>query len=248
MNKLSTPIANLVFKFFAALKPTVNVEKLVVYINNPKVTSHGEEIILYDDQNDNIVYKSLKRLIDICFAISILLLFGWLLILVWIVIKLESKGPGVFAQPRVGEQAKTFTCYKFRTMQRNTAQRGTHEISASSVTKIGAFLRKTKIDELPQIFNILRNEMSLIGPRPCLPSQDEVISARGQSNVFLVKPGISGLAQVNGIDMSVPRKLAQWDSRYISTSSIISDVKLIIATVRGRGQGDRTKKGSDINS
>ena len=101
-------------------------------------------------------------------------------------------------------------------------------------------MRKTKIDELPQIWNIFRNEISLIGPRPCLPVQDELIEARKKLNVFSAKPGISGLAQINGVDMSEPVKLAMLDARYISLRSIQFDLKIIFATATGKGQGDKT--------
>ena len=92
-------------------------------------------------------------------------------------------------------------------------------------------MRKTKIDELPQVWNILRNEVSLIGPHPCLPVQDELIEARRSQGVFSVKPGISGLAQINGIDMSEPTTLARWDSRYIALRSLLLDLKITFATV-----------------
>ena len=141
---------------------------------------------------------------------------------------------------RVGRYGKTFTCYKFRTMQQGTVQAGTHEVSQASVTSIGRFLRGTKLDELPQVWNILKNEISLIGPRPGLPVQKELFEARQAWGVFDVKPGISGLAQVNNIDMSDPEKLARWDARYIALQSLVLDIKITLATVRGGGQGDKT--------
>jgi lipopolysaccharide/colanic/teichoic acid biosynthesis glycosyltransferase len=126
-------------------------------------------------------------------------------------------------------------------MRIGTAQAGTHEVSASSVTPLGAVLRRTKIDELPQIWNIFRNEISLIGPRPSLPTQTLVVDARRRYGVFAVKPGISGLAQVNGIDMSMPDELAKWDARYMATQSLALDLRLVIETASGRGNGDRIR-------
>lgn len=121
-----------------------------------------------------------------------------------------------------------------------TRQAGTHEVSATAITRLGNFMRKTKIDELPQLVNILRNEVSLIGPRPCLQVQEELIAARNAHGVLTIKPGISGLAQVNNIDMSDPQKLARWDARYVGLRSLFLDLKITIATATGRGQGDRT--------
>ncbi len=120
------------------------------------------------------------------------------LIPVAVAIRLESAGPALFRQQRVGRDGKTFTCYKFRTMRSGTVQAASHEVSASAVTRLGAVLRKLKIDELPQAINILRNEMSLIGPRPCLPAQTALIAERTRRGVLALKPGITGYAQVQG--------------------------------------------------
>ncbi len=127
-------------------------------------------------------------------------------------------------------------------MKQGTKQAGTHEVSMASVTKIGAFMRKTKVDELPQVINILRNEISLIGPRPCLMLQEELIEARNSNGVLTVKPGISGLAQIKGIDMSNPKELALTDAKYIALRSLLLDLKIMLATVTGSGQGDRISK------
>ncbi|MFY9237845.1 MAG: sugar transferase [Roseovarius sp.] len=116
---------------------------------------------------------------------------------------------------------------------------GTHEVSAASITRIGHFLPRSKIDELPQVWNILRNEISLIGPRPGLPVQTALFEARQARGVFAVKPGISGLAQINDIDMSDPERLADWDARYIALQSLLLDAKIIMATLIGKGRGDR---------
>ena len=243
LNVLPRPLAVFAFAPLAALKPTVHIEKLTAHILDNETILSDELVILCDDQDWNPVYTYSKRLFDMTFAVAIIGLLGWFLLLIWIAIRLESPGPGIFAQSRVGKGGKVFTCYKFRTMKQGTEQAGTHEISAVAVTKLGAFMRKTKIDELPQVWNILRNEVSLIGPRPCLPVQDELIEARKSHGVFSVKPGISGLAQINGIDMSEPATLARWDARYIALRSLLLDLKITFATVTGSGQGDKTSTG-----
>ena len=243
LNVLPRPLAVFAFAPLAALKPTVHIEKLTAHILDNETILSDELVILCDDQDWNPVYTYSKRLFDMTFAVAIIALLGWFLLLIWIAIRLESLGPGIFAQSRVGKGGEVFTCYKFRTMKRGTEQAGTHEISAAAVTKLGAFMRKTKIDELPQVWNILRNEVSLIGPRPCLPVQDELIEARRSHGVFSVKPGISGLAQINGIDMSEPATLARWDARYIALRSLLLDLKITFATATGSGQGDNTSTG-----
>jgi O-antigen biosynthesis protein WbqP len=110
-------------------------------------------------------------------------------------------------------------------------------VQASSVTVLGDHLRRFKIDELPQLYNVLSGDMSLVGPRPCLPSQTELVEARRQLGVLAVRPGITGLAQVGGIDMSDANRLANVDAQYVSSQSFAGDLKLIWATLRGRGVG-----------
>lgn len=118
---------------------------------------------------------------------------------------------------------------------------GTHRISEQSITGFGKLLRRTKLDELPQIINIFLGEMSLIGPRPGLPSQKTLYKERKKRGVFSVKPGISGYSQVNNVDMSDPKKISEWDERYIAMRSIFFELKLMIHTLIS-GSGDRTKR------
>jgi O-antigen biosynthesis protein WbqP len=110
-------------------------------------------------------------------------------------------------------------------------------VQASAVTALGEHLRRFKIDELPQLYNVLAGDMSLVGPRPCLPSQTDLVAARRQLGVFEVRPGITGLAQVNGIDMSDANRLAEIDAQYVRTQSLMGDFRLIMATLRGQGVG-----------
>ena len=241
LNSVPAILARPAFKILSALKPTVNVTKITDVVLTLD-ESRGTSLILSDGQSGNGFFAFVKRSIDLTFAFAVITFFGWLMLLVWIVIRMSSAGPGLFAQDRVGQHAAVFTCYKFRTMQVGTVQAGTHEISTHAVTKLGGLLRKTKLDELPQVWNILRNEMSVVGPRPCLPVQAELIEERRRCNVFDVKPGITGLAQINDIDMSNPKQLAKWDSRYIKLQSLLTDFKILVLTLTGSGTGDRVLK------
>lgn len=178
------------------------------------------------------------RLLDFFFAL-LGLLFLWPVFLVICVFGYFDTGDPVFRQIRVGRNQKPFILIKFRTMPIETESVATHLVGASSVTKLGAFLRKTKLDELPQLINVLKGEMSLVGPRPCLFNQQDLVYERESRGVFNVRPGITGLAQVNEIDMSTPKKLAEWDQRMIDTLDLKSYFTYIIQTVLGRGAGDR---------
>ena len=126
-------------------------------------------------------------------------------------------------------------------MTEDTKDAASHLINPNSVTKWGKFLRRFKVDELPQIKNIIVGEMSLVGPRPCLPSQLELIDERKNKGVFSVLPGITGLAQINGIDMSKPKLLAMTDAEYLATRSLILDLKLIWKTAMGRNLKDQVR-------
>jgi O-antigen biosynthesis protein WbqP len=179
----------------------------------------------------------MKRAFDVV-ACGLFLLFFWpILLLLIIAIRLQSQGPAIFKQVRVGKDGRPFTCYKLRTMYSGTANLPTHEVQASSVTVLGEHLRRFKIDELPQLCNVLIGDMSLVGPRPCLPSQTALVEARRQLGVFAVRPGITGLAQVSGIDMSDANRLAEVDAQYVRTQSLVGDFRLILATLRGQGVG-----------
>jgi O-antigen biosynthesis protein WbqP len=179
----------------------------------------------------------MKRAFDISACVLLLLFAGPVLLLIIVAIRLQSPGRAIFAQVRVGKDGRLFTCYKLRTMYAGTANVPTHQVEASSVTGLGKHLRRFKIDELPQLCNVLTGDMSLVGPRPCLPSQTELLEARRRLGVLEVRPGITGLAQVSNVDMSDPHRLAEIDARYVRTQSIGKDFKLIWATVRGSGIG-----------
>ncbi|EIO3975989.1 sugar transferase [Vibrio vulnificus] len=181
------------------------------------------------------------RLLDF-FAAFFGLLLLWPILVVVTVIGLFDTGSPIFVQERVGRNRKPFKLVKFRTMSVETQSVASHLASSSSITKLGAFLRKTKIDELPQLFNVLKGEMSLVGPRPNLFNQEELIKEREALGVYNVLPGITGLAQVQNIDMSTPQLLAKTDREMIDTLTINNYFKYIIMTVTGSGSGDAVKK------
>lgn len=174
------------------------------------------------------------------FVFSLLgLVFGFPVLLIIYIIGLFDTGSPVFKQERVGRNKKPFTLVKFRTMSVDTASVASHLASTASITKMGGFLRKTKLDELPQLWNVLKGEMSLVGPRPGLYNQEELTAARESEGVFDVRPGITGLAQVNNIDMSTPELLAKSDAKMIREMSLVKYFTFILQTVTGKGAGDR---------
>lgn len=154
---------------------------------------------------------------------------------------LFDTGSPIFRQQRVGLNQRPFALYKFRTMRPGTPSVATHLAETTAITPFGSFLRRTKLDELPQLWNVLKGNMSLVGPRPCLPSQTELIAERAARGVFEARPGITGLAQIHGIDMSNPEKLAQVDARMIRELDLAHYLHFLLLTVVGRGRGDRVR-------
>lgn len=180
----------------------------------------------------------LIRLFDFFFSLFGLLL-GFPVLLVLVVIGFFDTGSPIFRQERVGCKKMPFTLVKFRTMKKDTASVASHLASADAITPFGRFLRRTKLDELPQLWNVLKGEMSLVGPRPCLFNQEELIAEREQRGVLAARPGITGLAQVNDIDMSTPRLLAETDQKMVENLTLGAYFKYIFMTVAGKGAGDR---------
>ncbi|PWG03829.1 sugar transferase [Sphingosinicella humi] len=233
-------VANTVWAVISAIKPVVDVSEVVDNVIEACYGRRRGTIICSSDQADNYVYRFGKRTLDLCVATAVSLFLSWAIALIWIAVRLTSSGPAIFAQARVGENGRIFICYKFRTMHSGTRQAATHEISSSAVTPLGSWLRRTKLDELPQVWNVFRGDISFVGPRPCLPVQSELIEERMRRRVYAVKPGITGLAQINDIDMSHPGRLAEWDARYVALRSLWNDIRIMMLTILGRGKGDRT--------
>lgn len=181
------------------------------------------------------------RLFDVLFS-ALGLVFGFPVLLIIYVVGLFDTGSPLFRQVRVGRNQQPFTLVKFRTMKVDTASVASHLASTSSITPLGGFLRRTKLDELPQLWNVLKGEMSLVGPRPGLFNQEELTAEREALGVYSVRPGITGLAQVNEIDMSTPKLLAQTDAQMIRDMSIAHYFSYIFQTVTGKRAGDRVKQ------
>ena len=181
------------------------------------------------------------QVLDVFLSLIGLVFLSPLIIAVFLLSNIFQAGSPLFTQRRVGRDEKLFTLIKFRTMRPESASLGTHEMDPNQVTVWGKILRKSKFDELPQLWNVLRGEMSLVGPRPCLPNQTALIAARKNLGVFTVRPGITGLAQIQGIDMSTPELLAITDAKMIRTMSLGSYFKYIVLTVFGWGRGDRIR-------
>ncbi|WP_039035114.1 sugar transferase [Shewanella sp. ECSMB14102] len=180
------------------------------------------------------------RLIDFLAAFFGLMIL-WPVLLIITIIGMFDTGSPIFVQTRVGKKKKPFKLIKFRTMSVETKSVASHLASNASITKLGAFLRKTKIDELPQLINVVKGEMSLVGPRPNLFNQEELIKERDAQGVYDVLPGITGLAQVQNIDMSTPKLLAEIDKKMIDTLNVKNYFKYILMTVTGSGSGDAVK-------
>jgi len=185
--------------------------------------------------------KSIRAL-DFIFAAGGLLVLSPLLVILLVLGWLENRSP-LFFQIRLGRDTRPFVLVKFRTMRPDAASVPTHMADPSAITPFGRFLRRSKLDELPQLWNVLVGDMSLVGPRPGLPSQAELTEARRAQGVFDVRPGITGLAQLSGIDMSTPTLLAQTDATMIAGLNFGAYLRFIFLTVTGKGYGDRVKGG-----
>lgn len=185
------------------------------------------------------------RFFDILFSfVGILVL--WPLWVVLYIIGMFDTGSPILVQDRMGKGLVPFKLYKFRTMHRDTKHVASHLACDSSVTSFGRFLRKTKLDELPQLVNVLKGDMSLVGPRPVILSQTEVIEARQMKDVYNHLPGVTGLSQINKIDTSNPIRLAAVDAKMLKELTLRNYFTFILATVIGKGQGDNVKVEEDI--
>ena len=180
-----------------------------------------------------LLYKIIKRIIDFLVSLFAITILSPVLIITAIAVKTDSKGPVLFVQKRVGKDKNLFNMYKFRSMRTDTPHdMPTHLLNNPDafITKTGKFLRKSSLDELPQLFNILKGDMSIVGPRPALWNQDDLIAERDKYGANNIRPGLTGWAQVNGRDeLEIPVK-AKFDGEYVERMSLPFDIKCIINT------------------
>lgn len=179
-------------------------------------------------------YLIVKRIIDIVISIIALIILLPIFAIISIAIKIESKGPILFKQKRIGKHKKNFTIYKFRTMRTDTPKdMPTHMLKNANgyITKVGNILRKTSLDELPQLINIIKGDMSIIGPRPALWNQYDLVEERDKYHANDLKPGLTGWAQINGRDeLEIPQK-AKFDGEYVDKISFVFDLKIFFKTI-----------------
>lgn len=184
--------------------------------------------------NKKPVYSFFKRLLDIVFSLICIIMLGIPMLIIAIIIKCDSKGPVLFKQNRIGKNKKKFIILKFRSMYINTNPNApTHQLdnANSHITKIGSFIRKTSIDELPQLFNILMGSMSFVGPRPALWNQNDLIEERDKYHANNIKPGLTGLAQISGRDELEISLKAELDGQYVEKRNLFFDIMIILKTI-----------------
>jgi lipopolysaccharide/colanic/teichoic acid biosynthesis glycosyltransferase len=184
--------------------------------------------------------KKLIRIFDITLSLGGFVIASPVMLLILILGILDTGKP-VFRQVRIGLNQEEFVLFKFRTMKIETESVASHLANKKDITFLGRTLRRTKLDELPQLWNVLKGDMSLVGPRPCLPNQTELINERLLLDIFRARPGITGLAQLNGIDMSTPKLLAETESIMLSTLCARDYFYYILQTIFGAGRGDRVR-------
>lgn len=175
-----------------------------------------------------------KRIEDVSIALAALVILGLPMLLVAAAIRLTSKGPALFRQKRFGKDKQLFTVYKFRTMSTKAPKNmptNSFTNADSYITPLGGVLRKLSIDELPQLLNVIKGDMSIVGPRPVIKTEKKLISLRQKYHANSVKPGITGWAQVNGRDDLDDQRKAEMDGEYVQRLSFLTDVKIMIKTV-----------------
>nr|WP_306810398.1 sugar transferase [Paeniclostridium sordellii] len=203
-----------------------------------------ENKVIVENYNKKSVYTMIKRLIDIIMSSLGIIILSPLFLIIAILIKLESRGPVIFKQVRAGKDSEPFYIYKFRSMKIDAPNKSTNDFKDADIfiTKIGKLIRKTSIDELPQLFNILKGDMSIVGPRPVILKEVRLINLRKEYNVDSILPGITGWAQINGRDNIGDEEKVKYDHEYLVKKSIRLDIYIIFMTVL------KVIKRSDIKS
>lgn len=212
-----------------------------------------EELLQFSNPNIKLTkckkfYSAVKRVIDLIFALVLSVILLIPCVLISIIILIDSRGPIFFKQYRVGKDGKLFYIYKFRTMtvdKKIDAQTGEH---IDQVTKVGKVLRRTSIDEIPQLINIIKGEMSFVGPRPLVMKEGEIHKLRMEKGVYLLQPGITGLAQISGRDVITDECKAALDEQYLKEFGFATDLKLVFKTIPKTLSSEDVVEGSHTQS
>lgn len=194
----------------------------------------------------NRLYCKCKRLIDIVLAVFGLVLLLIPFALISAIVYADDPGPVIFSQYRIGRYGKRFKLYKFRTMKRDTPKYlSTREVEDPNqyITRVGHVLRKFSLDELPQLFNVIKGDMSLVGPRPLIADEYEIHAMRMRFGVYSIRPGVTGLAQIHGRDLVSPADKVRWDVKYLQTFGLIPDLKILLQTIPKIFGGDGVVEG-----
>ena len=207
------------------------MDNKLIYNKSTNVSSVSKSKI-NEYRNSSFIYKFIKRIIDVGCSLLGIITLSPVLVIVSILIKLESKGPIIFKQLRAGKNSQPFYIYKFRSMKVDTPNVATNDFNNASdyITKIGKFIRKTSLDEIPQLFNILKGDMSIVGPRPVILEEVQLIELRQVYNVDKILPGITGWAQINGRDNIGNEEKVKYDYEYLTKKSILMDLYIIVMT------------------
>lgn len=192
-----------------------------------------ENKVIVEDYNKKSRYAMSKRLIDIFMSLIGIIILSPVFLITAILIKIESKGPVIFKQMRAGKESEPFYIYKFRSMRIDAPNKSTNDFKDADafITRIGKFIRKTSIDELPQLFNILKGDMSIVGPRPVILNELGLIQLRKEYNVDSLLPGITGWAQINGRDNIGDEEKVKYDYEYLTKRSFRLDIYIILMTI-----------------
>lgn len=180
------------------------------------------------------IYLPIKRLFDVLLASLMIVLLSPVLLIAAMMIKIENLGPVIFRQQRMGKDGRTIVIYKLRTMSEVRPEKKAAVFNSGGnryVTGLGAFLRRTSIDETPQLFNVLKGEMSIVGPRPLMLAETEIHAMRMRQGVYAIRPGLTGLAQVNGRDLVTARQKAELDAAYLKKIGFSTDVGILLRSV-----------------
>jgi len=209
-----------------------------VFVENNRVMNNIDDL----DSDKVNIYNISKRIIDFVGALCGIVVLSPIFIITSILIKVESRGSIIFKQIRVGKDSKPFYIYKFRSMKTDTPNMATNDLKnpENYITRVGKFIRKTSIDELPQLFNILKGDMSIVGPRPVIEKEYDLLQLRRECYVDKIKPGVTGWAQINGRDNLDAEEKVKYDKEYLYNRSIKFDIYILLKTFK------KVIKGSDI--